>query len=99
MDAMGCRPRIAAKIVDEGCGLLLAVEGKSTPRFTRESRHFSWINLEDDFATNRSVCLAFTQRSRHVGRIDERIYYLCEVPDDLSDGHAEDLCCNRNVDQ
>ena len=83
IDAMGCQTEIAAKIIDEGADYCLAVKGNQ-PTLHEGIKAFFLSHLEDDFA-RVDVAEHHTKETAH-GRIDERSYYLCELPEDLSDG-------------
>lgn len=82
IDAMGCQTEIAAKIVDEGADYCLAVKGNQ-PTLHEGLRAFFLDHLENDFA-RIDVTEHHTKETAH-GRIDERSYYLREVPDGLPD--------------
>lgn len=90
IDAMGCQTEIAAKIVKEGADYCLAVKGNQ-PTLHEGIKAFFLDHLEDDFARIK-VSEHHTKETGH-GRVDERSYYLCEIPDDLPDaGRWKDLC-------
>ena len=82
IDAMGCQTEIAEKIIDEGADYCLAVKGNQ-PTLHEAIEAFFLRHLEDDFAAI-DVDEHHTKESDH-GRIDERSYYICEVPADLAD--------------
>lgn len=89
IDAMGCQTEIAAKIVSEGADYCLAVKGNQ-PTLHKGIKAFFLDHLEDDFARIK-VFEHYTKETGH-GRIDDRSYYLCEVPSDLPDaGRWKDL--------
>lgn len=83
IDAMGCQVEIAAKIVEADADYCLAVKGNQPTLHEGIKAHFM-NHLEDDFA-RIDVVEHHTQEATH-GRVDNRSYYLCEVPDDLPDG-------------
>ena len=90
IEAMGCQTEIAAKIVDKGADYCLALKGNE-PTLHEGIKEFFLDHLEDDFA-RIDVGEHHTKETDH-GRVDERRYYLCETPDDLSDaGRWKDLC-------
>ena len=82
IDAMGCQTEIAGKIIDEGANYCLAVKGNQ-PTLHEGIKAFFLNHLEDDFA-RVDVFEHHTKEADH-GRVDERSYYLCQVPDDLPD--------------
>src|SRR6056297_2721762 len=82
IDAMGCQTEIAEKIIDEGANYCLAVKGNQ-PTLHEGIKAFFLNHLEDDFA-RVDVFEHHTKEADH-GRVDERSYYLCQVPDDLPD--------------
>lgn len=82
IDAMGCQTEIAAKIIDEGADYCLAVKGNQ-PTLHEGIKAFFLDHLEDDFA-RIDVVEHHTKEKEH-GRIDERSYYLCEIPSELPD--------------
>lgn len=82
IDAMGCQTEIAAKIVDGVADDCLAVKGNQ-PKLHEDIKALFFDQLEDDVAR-----IAVTEHHRQEtdrGRIDEGIYYLCEIPDELRD--------------
>jgi predicted transposase YbfD/YdcC len=82
IDAMGCQTEIAAKIIDEGARYCLAVKGNQ-PTLHNGIKAFFLDHLEDDFA--RIEIIEQHSKETNHGRVDERSYYLCRVPDDLPD--------------
>lgn len=82
IDALGCQTAIAAKIISEGANYCLAVKGNQ-PTLHEGIKAFFLDHLEDNFSRSE-VFEHHTQESNH-GRVDDRSYYLCEVPDDLPD--------------
>jgi predicted transposase YbfD/YdcC/predicted DNA-binding protein (UPF0251 family) len=82
IDAMGCQKEIAAKIIDEGADYCLAVKGNQKA-LHEGIKAFFLDHLEDDFARIK-VIEHHTNETMH-GRVDDRSYYLCEVPGDLPD--------------
>ncbi len=83
IDAMGCQTEIAAKIVKEGADYCLAVKGNQ-PTLHEGIKAYFLDHLEDYFA--RIDVVEHHPKETDHARIDERSYYLCEVPDDLPDG-------------
>lgn len=82
IDAMGCQTAIAEKIIDEGADYCLAVKGNQ-PTLHEGIKAFFLDHLADDFA-RMDVSEHHTKETGH-GRVDERSYYLCQVPSDLPD--------------
>jgi predicted transposase YbfD/YdcC len=82
IDAMGCQTEIAAKIIAEGADYCLAVKGNQ-PTLHEGIKAFFLDHLEDDFA-RIELAEHHTHETDH-GRIDDRSYYTCEVPDNLPD--------------
>lgn len=82
IDAMGCQTAIAEKIVASGADYVLAVKGNQ-PTLFEGIMNFFEDHLEDDFA-RVDVRRHQTQDKGH-GRLEDRWYYLCPVPDGLPD--------------
>jgi predicted transposase YbfD/YdcC len=82
IDAMGCQTEIAEKIVAGGADYVLAVKGNQ-PTLHQGIMDFFEDHLEDDFARVK-VRRHQTQDKGH-GRVEDRWYYLCPIPDDLPD--------------
>lgn len=82
IDAMGCQTEIAEKIVAEGADYCLAVKGNQ-PTLHEGIKAFFLAQLEMDFADSK-VSEYHSKETAH-GRIDERSYYICPVPEDLPD--------------
>lgn len=82
IDAMGCQTEIAAKIIAEGADYCLAVKGNQ-PKLHEGIKAYFLDHLEDDFA-RIDVTEHHTHETAH-GRIDDRSYYTCTVPDDFPD--------------
>lgn len=82
IDAMGCQTEIAKKIVDADADYCLAVKGNQ-PRLEQAiADHFA-KHFENDFA-DTPVRRYETKEKGH-GRVENRTYLLCPVPDDLPD--------------
>jgi len=82
IDAMGCQTEIAAKVIDQGADYCLAVKGNQ-PTLHAGIKAYFLDHLEDDFA-RIDVAEHHTKETTH-GRIDDRSYYLCNVPSELPD--------------
>jgi predicted transposase YbfD/YdcC len=82
IDAMGCQTEIAQKIVDAKADYCLAVKGNQ-PTLENGIRDFFLDHLEDDFARTK-VRRYETSESGH-GRDEERLYFICKVPENLPD--------------
>src|SRR5690606_7764617 len=82
IDAMGCQTAIAEKIVEAKADYVLAVKGNQPTLFQGIMDYFE-EHLENDFA-GVDVRRHQTKERGH-GRLEERWYYLCPVPDDLPD--------------
>lgn len=82
IDAMGCQTEIAQKIVDHKADYCLAVKGNQ-PSLHQGIVDYFADHLEDDFARIK-VRHHQTHEKGH-GREEERYYYICPVPDGLSD--------------
>lgn len=82
IDAMGCQVEIARGIVDRGADYCLAVKDNQ-PTLLAGIEDFFEDHLNDDFARTR-VRRHHTAEKGH-GRVEQRTYYLCPVPEDLPD--------------
>lgn len=82
IDAMGCQTQIAEKIIEVGADYCLAVKGNQ-PTLHNGIQAFFLDHFEDHF-TRIKVAEHHTKETSH-GRIDDRSYYLCEIPSDLPD--------------
>ena len=82
IDAMGCQTAIAEQIVAGDADYVLAVKGNQPTLFEGITDFFE-DHLEDDFA-RVDVRRHQTQDKGH-GRLEDRWYYLCPVPEDLPD--------------
>lgn len=80
IDAMGCQTEIAAKIIDEDASYCLAVKGNQ-PTLHNGIKAFFLNHLEDDFA--RLDVMEYHSKETKHGRVDERSYYLCGLPEGL----------------
>ena len=83
IDAMGCQTEIAQQIVDAGAIYCLAVKGNQ-PTLWEGIVHFFANHLEDDFA--RTKVRRYETAEKGHGRVEQRYYYICPVPDELPDG-------------
>ena len=82
IDAMGCQAEIAAKVIEHGADYCLAAKGNQ-PTLYEGIKAYFLDHLENDFG-RIDVVEHHTKESAH-GRVDERSYYLCEVPMELPD--------------
>jgi predicted transposase YbfD/YdcC len=82
IDAMGCQTAIAEEIVKAGADYVLAVKGNQ-PTLHQGIMDYFEKHLEDDFA-QAQVRRHETNEKGH-GRLEDRWYYICPVPDDLPD--------------
>lgn len=82
IDAMGCQTEIAHQIVAGGGDYCLAVKGNQ-PTLHAGIVEFFHEQFETDFETT-GVHTHETREHGH-GRIDERYYYVCPVPEELPD--------------
>ena len=82
IDAMGCQTEIAEAIVQGKADYCLAVKGNQ-PTLHQGIVDFFGDHMEDDFARTK-VRQHHTTEKGH-GRVEDRYYYLCPVPDDLPD--------------
>lgn len=82
IDAMGCQTEIAQEIVAAGADYVLAVKGNQPTLHDGIVKFFD-EHLEDEFARVK-VSRHATQEKGH-GRVEQRQYAVCAVPDDLPD--------------
>jgi predicted transposase YbfD/YdcC len=82
IDAMGCQTAIAEKIVAAEADYVLAVKGNQ-PTLFEGIMDFFEDHLEDDFA--RALVRRHQTKEKGHGRLEDRWYYLCPVPEDLPD--------------
>lgn len=82
IDAMGCQTEIAEKIIAEGADYCLAVK-RNQPTLHDGIQEFFLDHLEDDFS-RIEVNEHHSHETSH-GRVDDRSYYICKVPDNLPD--------------
>jgi len=82
IDAMGCQTEIAAEIIKQEADYCLAVKGNQ-PTLHGGIKAFFMDHLEDDFS-RIAVAEHRTHETSH-GRIDDRYYYICRLPEDLPD--------------
>lgn len=82
IDAMGCQTEIAETIVASGADYVLAVKGNQ-PTLHQGIINFFEDHLEDDFARVKVRRHQTTEKGH--GRIEDRWYYICPVPDALPD--------------
>lgn len=82
IDAMGCQTQIAQKIVDAKADYCLAVKANQPTLHGAIEEHFE-KHIENDFADTR--VRRYETREKGHGRIENRYYYLCPVPENFPD--------------
>jgi predicted transposase YbfD/YdcC len=80
IDAMGCQKDIATKIIQEGADYVLAVKDNQ-PTLNAAIGEFFQTQLEIDFAA--LPCRRFSTQETGHGRVEERHYYICPLPEDF----------------
>jgi predicted transposase YbfD/YdcC len=80
IDALGCQKEIAQQIVDEGADYVLAVKDNQ-PKLNEAIGVFFEERMAADFAGTR--CGRHRTEERGHGRVDERSYFVCRVPEDF----------------
>ena len=78
----GCQVKIAETIVDQQADYVLAVKGNQPTLFDGVVSHFA-LHLSDDNVFNGRGFRRTTEKAH--GRETEREYFVCSVPDDLTD--------------
>jgi predicted transposase YbfD/YdcC len=80
IDAMGCQKEIAQHILDAGADYVLAVKDNQ-PKLNEAITAFFHAQQASDFT--ETTCRRYrTEESGH-GRVEERNYFLCPVPEDF----------------
>ena len=82
IDAMGCQTAIAQQIVDQKADYCLAVKGNQ-PSLHQGIVDFFADHLKDEFA--RIKARHHETHEKGHGRVEDRFYHICPVPDDLPD--------------
>ena len=82
IDAMGCQTEIAKTVIEQNANYCLAVKGNQ-PTLHHGIEAFFDERIETDFE-GVEVRSYETNEKGH-GRVDSRVYHLCEVPVDLPD--------------
>ena len=82
IDAMGCQTEIARKIVEAKADYVLHAKGNQPTLQQGIEKHFK-EQLEDDFA--RTKVRRYQTVEKGHGRIEERYYFICPVPENLPD--------------
>lgn len=82
IDAMGCQTEIAQQIVNAGAIYCLAVKGNQ-PTLWEGIVDFFSDHMENDFA--RTKVRRYETAEKGHGRVEQRFYYICPVPDELPD--------------
>jgi predicted transposase YbfD/YdcC len=82
IDAMGCQTEIAKQIIASDADYCLAVKGNQPTLHQGLQAHFE-THLENDFSET-PVRRHESYETGH-GRVENRYYYLCPVPEDLPD--------------
>jgi predicted transposase YbfD/YdcC len=80
IDAMGCQKEIAQKIRDRGADYVLAVKDNQ-PKLHEAIETFFADQMDTDFARTR--CRRHTTADKGHGRVEERHYFVCPVPEDF----------------
>jgi predicted transposase YbfD/YdcC len=80
IDAMGCQKEIAQKILDGGADYVLAVKDNQ-PTLHAAVRAFFDEHRDTDFAA--TPCRRYRTEERGHGRVEERHYFVCPVPEDF----------------
>lgn len=80
IDALGCQKEIAGKILEAGADYVLAVKDNQ-PKLHEAVRAF----FTEQVATEESTtpCCRYRTEERGHGRVDERHYCVCPVPEDF----------------
>jgi len=84
IDAMGCQTAIAQEIVDAGADYVLAVKANQ-PSLYEDLQWFFTYHGTFDFAKVSASRHATCEKGH--GRKEERSYFVCDVPADLSTRH------------
>ena len=84
IDAAGTQTAIAEQIVAEGADYVLAVKGNQPSLHQRLIDYFEAISGKIDESDERSLLL----REKQHGRIEERFYHHCPIPESLSPDFA-----------
>jgi predicted transposase YbfD/YdcC len=82
IDAMGCQTEIARKIVEAKADYVLHAKGNQ-PTLQKGIENYFQEQLEDDFA--RTKVRRYQTVEKGHGRIEERYYFICPVPENLPD--------------
>jgi predicted transposase YbfD/YdcC len=77
IDALGCQKEIAQKILDAGANYVLAVKDNQ-PKLNEAIGAFFTEQASTDFAS--VACSRYQTEEREHGRVDERSYCVCAVP-------------------
>jgi predicted transposase YbfD/YdcC len=80
IDAMGCQKEIAQKILDVKADYVLAVKDNQ-PKLNQAIGAFFAAQIDTDFTD--TPCAQFQTTERGHGRVDERHYVVCPVPEDF----------------
>jgi predicted transposase YbfD/YdcC len=80
IDAMGCQKEIAQKILDADADYVLAVKDNQ-PKLHEAVRTFFTEQLDSDFEA--TPCQRYSTDERGHGRVEERNYFVCPVPQDF----------------
>ena len=81
IDAMGCQKEIAKQIVDAGADYVLAVKDNQPKLHEAIDQHF--LSIHNDGLKDSSLRQLCKRDAGH-GRIEERYYYVCDLPESMS---------------
>jgi predicted transposase YbfD/YdcC len=80
IDALGCQKEIAGKILEAGADYVLAVKDNQ-PKLHEAIRTFFTEQVTTEGST--TPCRRYHTEERGHGRVDERHYYVCPLPEDF----------------
>lgn len=80
IDAMGCQREIVQKIVDSGADYVIAVKGNQPKLHAAIEHFFSKVFREEEVD-----CRRWESHEKGHGRVDDRYYYLAQLPEDFSE--------------
>ena len=86
IDAMGCQKEIAKQIVDAGADYVLAVKDNQPTLHHAIERHFHAIHNNQLKDSSLRQC---SKREDGHGRIEERYYYVCNLPESMASATEE----------
>lgn len=80
IDAMDCQREIVQKIVDSGADYVIAVKGNQPKLHAAIEHFFSKVFREEEVD-----CRRWESHEKGHGRVDDRYYYLAQLPEDFSE--------------